>query len=145
MQHSTFNDLVNARQLKTCSVLLAKDKEYSSDTDRLHNFVVAGRYDGEGPGRALWGMWKKHIVSIQDCINRMEADPSFVPSKEWCDDKLGDNINYTHLLEGVIEDRRARTDKVVTDATGRLVKKAHAPAGCIREVCSIDSIQHHSV
>ncbi len=105
MNNETFNSIVQSR-LDACSkVLCRKAEEYASDSDRLHNFVVAGRMDNESPVRALWGMWKKHIVSIRDAIERMNSDPTYCPSPEWCAEKLGDNINYTLLLEGLIQDR----------------------------------------
>lgn len=105
MNNSTFNSIVRDRLAACESVLCHKAEEYASDSDRLHNFVVAAAIDSESPVRALWGMWKKHIVSIRDAVARMEADPTYVPSPEWCAEKLGDNINYTLLLEGLIQDR----------------------------------------
>ena len=103
-----FNLLVRSRQAKTNSTLVEKGVEYAMDGDRLHNFKTSGRFDNESPERALWGMWKKHITSIRDEVTKMERDRNYVPSRRWVDEKLGDNINYTHLLEGLIEERRNR-------------------------------------
>lgn len=106
MKAKRFDALVKNR-LQLCEeVLVNKDKEYSSATDRLHNFVSAGRMLDVDPVVALQGMMVKHLVSMLDMINQMGKDPSYVPPKELVHDKLGDVINYTLLLEGIIEDRR---------------------------------------
>lgn len=106
MKHDTFSILVEKR-LEACKkVLINKDKEYSSDEDRLHNFKQAGKARNKTDIEALDGMWMKHIVSIWDAIDKMSYDKSYTPSEEWVKEKLGDNINYTLLLEGLIEDRR---------------------------------------
>jgi hypothetical protein len=112
MNHDTFNKLVESR-LATCKeILIKKDKEYSSDTDRLHNFVVAGRMLGCTPIKALNGMMIKHSVSVSDIFTKMEADPLYRPSKDLIDDKITDVINYLLLAEGLMEDRRAKVIQV---------------------------------
>lgn len=106
MHPKRFDEVVDAR-LNDCKLILCnKEKEYSDGKDRLHNFKVSARIDDESPAKALWGMWKKHITSIKDIIDQMEANPEFIPSEAWVKDKCGDNINYTLLLEAVIEDKR---------------------------------------
>jgi len=53
--------------------------------------------DDETPERALWGMAKKHLVSVTDLIHgRAEVTP------ERIDEKIGDMINYLILLEGLL-------------------------------------------
>lgn len=107
MDHEVFNQLV-ARRLARCEgILLQKNKEYSSGEDRLHNFKKAGRLKNQDPIQALDGMWLKHRVSVDDIVERMIADPLYVPKEELLDDKLVDLVNYALLLEGLIEDRRA--------------------------------------
>lgn len=108
MDAKTFNLIVENRIHYCAACLGTKAKEYASDTDRLHNFKLAALMDGETPERALWGMWKKHIVSIIDLIQKLDADPEFVPTIGLTNEKLGDNINYTLLLEGLIEERRIK-------------------------------------
>ena len=107
MNHKTFTMLVKNRLDFCQKILSSKDKEYSSDTDRLHNFVVAGRVLGCTPIKALNGMKVKHSVSVGDIFDKMEADPLYCPSKQLVDDKITDVINYLLLAEGLIEDRRA--------------------------------------
>jgi len=117
MKHETFNKLVEERLEGCINTLGVKNKEYSSDTDRLHNFKKAGRMKGQDPIQALDGMWLKHRVSMDDIIERMIADPTYLPPKELIKEKLGDNLNYTLLLEGLIEDRRELLDDAVRALT----------------------------
>lgn len=49
---------------------------------------------------ALWGMWKKHIVSIIDMVQDIEN--GVIPSPDMVEEKLGDNINYTLLFEAML-------------------------------------------
>jgi len=108
MKTLKFDRLVETRIGKCKSVLLSKNKEYSSETDRLHNFVRAGAARGRDPVTALDGMMLKHLVSVWDMIDKMEFDSRYVPEKESIAEKIGDCINYLLLLEGLIEDRRSR-------------------------------------
>lgn len=118
MKHEAFNALVASATDHCKEVLCKKDKEYSSDEDRLHNFKVAGRMKGVDPIEALDGMWLKHRVSIQDMVDAMAANPNYIPDEELVLEKLGDNINYTLLLWALITERRLnRTAKVVTEPT----------------------------
>ena len=104
MDHEQFSQIAE-RRIESCrQVLVAKAKEYSRNGDRLHNFKRASAMDGTTPARSLWGMWKKHLVSIADMIDDLDAGK--VPSKEMVTEKLGDNINYSVLLEGLIEELR---------------------------------------
>ena len=113
MNNTTFNILVDKR-LKSCrDILIKKNDEYSSDTDRLHNFRKAAQIKGCTDIEALDGMWIKHMVSLRDMIDRMADDPEYVPSEDLVTEKLGDIINYTLLFEGLIEDRRENTSKTI--------------------------------
>lgn len=117
MKHKVFTEIVMARVAKCEMVLGSKDKEYSSGTDRLHNFKSAARARNQSVPKALDGMMMKHLCSMWDEIDKMEKDPRHVPSKEWVNEKLGDVINYTLLLEGVIEDRRDELNRgTIADA-----------------------------
>jgi len=106
MRHEDFNTIVNHRFEECAKVLIRKDKEYSSGTDRLHNFYRAAALMDCTPVEALLGMWAKHLVSIIDVVQRMTRERGYVPSQELVAEKFGDNINYTLLLEGLIEDAR---------------------------------------
>lgn len=102
MNAKNFDNLVEC-QLKRCSdVLTAKDKEYSSPEDRLHNFKRAAALQDISPREALRGMMVKHTVSIYD----MCKDNKYYPIEVW-DEKITDSINYLILLKGIIEDEES--------------------------------------
>lgn len=107
MNHEQFATLADNRLNHCRQVMVEKAKEYSRNGDRLHNFKRAADMDGTTPTRSLWGMWKKHLVSIADMID--DLDDGKVPSESMVAEKLGDNINYSILLEGLIEELRTAT------------------------------------
>ncbi len=117
MQTSVFNTVVKQRCEKIENVLARKAGEYASTDDRLHNFKAAARALGTTPEAALWGMYMKHFVSVQDAV----LDPEFKPTKEWIDEKLGDSVNYHILLEGVM------IEKLPAPATNTQAKKEEEP------------------
>ena len=100
MNNRTFQQILNNRIRETKDTLGTKQAEYTKAGDRLHNFKVAARYDNEDPERALWGILKKHLVSVQDLVN----DPSLV-TDHLITDKIGDSINYLILLEALFRER----------------------------------------
>ena len=102
-----FERLVISRLDSCRCVLLKKNEEYASETDRLHNFKVAGRARGVADTTALDGMLMKHLVSVWDAIDKMEEDREWVPTEAWIEEKVGDVINYMLLFEGCIEDRKS--------------------------------------
>lgn len=105
-----FNALMEAR-FETCKkVLSAKSDEYSTATDKLHNFKVAAKMQTITPESALRGMWTKHLVSMLDIIRVIEYH-GIIPTKELLNEKVTDVINYTVLLEALIEERRLQGAK----------------------------------
>ena len=101
MELIEFDELLAERLKKINETLATKSEEYSSKTDRLHNFKTAARIKGESVPEALYGMWMKHLVSVEDLIKgRLPNERRYV------DEKLGDAINYLILLEAVFEDIR---------------------------------------
>lgn len=106
MKPHDFDAIVNRRMQLICSILMSKAREYASDSDRLHNFKVAARLDNETPEKALWGMLKKHLVSVRDMVHQLDND-SIVDIGMW-DEKLGDFINYLILLEGLVNERKGK-------------------------------------
>ena len=97
---SQFDRILESRIEKIQSVLSFKAGEYATEINRYHNFDIAADYDAESPERALWGMLKKHIVSVQDMIK----NPNTV-TYTLIDEKIGDVINYFILLEGLFRRR----------------------------------------
>ena len=99
-----FNVILKDRQTKISRILASKQKEYAVGGDRLHNFKRAGILDAESPEKALWGMLKKHIISVRDMIEALERSRECPDYALW-DEKLGDFINYLILLEALIIER----------------------------------------
>lgn len=99
MTAKEFKRLVKARQKHTDITLLQKGEEYSRNGERLHNFYRAAAMNNQTPEQALWGMLSKHLVSLKDMVDRTEK--SIYPTEDQINEKLGDIINYLHLLEGL--------------------------------------------
>jgi len=120
MHPTQFSKIVENRLSSCHNVLAVKGAEYSRGNDRLHNFKSAANMDGTSPARSLWGMWKKHLVSIKDMIDDIDAGK--IPSQDMVREKLGDNINYTLLLEGLIEEERGQVEEIVAELHAHEVK-----------------------
>jgi hypothetical protein len=105
MNIEDFNKVVNERVQKMRKVLSIKAGEYSTATDRMHNFKVAAQLAKTPitPEQALWGMLRKHLVSVIDIIE--DTANGIFPSEEKRDEKIGDTINYMVLLEGILIER----------------------------------------
>lgn len=106
MKNEIFKPLVEARLEYIKNLLIIKGKEYSSETDKLHNFNEASRISGECREKALWGMAMKHLVSIQDIIFNMNEDSKYIPTITLTEEKISDMIAYLILLEASIVDKR---------------------------------------
>ena len=99
-----FDRVIEARLAKIKETLQQKASEYSSNEDRFHNFKVAGRRADTTPERALMGMMAKHEVSVQDLVKWVETGDAKL-SIDMVNEKIGDNINYLILLEGLLKER----------------------------------------
>lgn len=95
-----FENILVHRQRQTAATLILKAKEYATESDRLHNFHCAAAILGTRPEWALMGMLSKHLVSVIDMAR--SARPV---TQAMIDEKIGDTINYLHLLEAVLIDR----------------------------------------
>jgi len=78
----------------THKTLVEKAKEYALTEDRLRNFK---RDPGERPEDEWWGMAKKHFYSVMDL-----KDGLLPATQRNIDEKIGDLINYLHLLEAIL-------------------------------------------
>jgi hypothetical protein len=110
MNAKDFDEIVGARLNWCMKTLCAKGDEYAREGDRLWNFKVAGRKLNCHPAEALAGMMVKHTVSVDDIIDVLAR--GIVPPKELVAEKIGDSINYLLLLEGLIEEERAKREEV---------------------------------
>ncbi len=92
-----FDKIVENRCRKIKEILQHKAGEYAKDKNRFHNFDLAATMAGTTPEKALKGMMLKHEVSVQDLINNPDK-----ATEALIDEKIGDNINYLILLEGLL-------------------------------------------
>ena len=95
---TVFNELIN----KCDAILNVKSAEYSTDSDKLHNFYTAAALTGENPVKALGGMMLKHTVSVYDMMRDTDNGKRFDLAK-W-EEKIIDSINYLILLRAVLVD-----------------------------------------
>lgn len=123
-----FQEIVKRRLDAVLETERTKGAEYSRNGDRYHNFKTAAALDGETPERALWGMWKKHLVSIRDMIEDLEKHGK-VPSRAQLKEKLGDNIVYSLLLEGIVEERRENEDEARAVSLAQMLKRGAGSQG----------------
>ena len=96
MTPQDFQKLLQTRMDKTANILSSKSAEYAFDNDKLFNFKAAARIDNITSEQALWGMFLKHLVSVQDLVKGRKK-----PSVSLIDEKIGDAINYLCLLEAI--------------------------------------------
>jgi len=104
MKVSEFTKLMEERFHYCTNILVGcKDKEYSRNGEKLHNFKRAGELLGVTPEEALLGMWSKQLVSLMDIAR--DVKEGRLPSRELLTEKVGDVINYAVLLEALITER----------------------------------------
>ena len=104
MTPEKFNEIFAARVKHITELAGTKGIEYSRQGDRLWNFRAAATMSGNTDFESLWGMWVKHIVSIKDMVD--DAAAGNLPSRKTIDEKISDNMIYSILFEGLIEDAR---------------------------------------
>lgn len=97
-----FNEIFDETMAKCSELLGIKANDYAEGDDRLHNFMIAGDLADCSPIKAVQGMMLKHVVSVNDYINRYE-DGADISMEQW-DEKILDNINYLILLRAAVID-----------------------------------------
>lgn len=115
MNADNFEQLVKARQDQCDKTLNAKGEEYSRGGERLHNFYSAAAMNQTTPEQALWGMMSKHTVSVADMV--ADTANGKCPTIDQVSEKLGDLINYVHLLEELFQDRREGQSSLLNTET----------------------------
>ena len=83
--------------------LWIKGEEYSTSTDKFHNFNEGAIRLKCTPERCLEAYNTKHLVSYSDILDGL--DKGIVPSDEYIDEKLGDIINYFILQKIQLKQR----------------------------------------
>ena len=114
MTPEQFEKVVLNRCEKIQSVMASKNKEYATDSNKLHNFDKAARISGQTREKALWGMALKHYVSIDDLIENVGKGK--LPSTDLLSEKIGDMVNYLILLEASVMQRIAEEREKIIEA-----------------------------
>jgi len=115
MKPKKFNKLLDASIERIRDTLAAKSSEYARDSDKLYNFKRTGERRRKTPEEALMGMAEKHYTTIEDIVEKIEAEnqkrglhfiarPPFL-TRKILDEKITDGINYLILLEALIKER----------------------------------------
>jgi len=114
MTQQEFDQVLDSRIAAMRQVLAGKAEEYASGEDRLHNFKVAAKLaaNPESPEQALWGMLRKHLVSVIDIIDG--TGRGGYSSRAKIDEKIGDAINYLVLLEALLIERETSLKVSIT-------------------------------
>lgn len=119
MDKVIFEEIVQEYQNLITDTLHSKGKEYSGvGNDRLHNFRLAADLDPmvKTMSGALWGMLRKHLVSIIDVVKAIEegedrhkyVDMSEEHFVKFLKEKHGDVICYLILLHACLIEERNR-------------------------------------
>ena len=113
-----FQEIV-ASMLNHCNnTLVVKAKEYSRNNDSLHNFNqgVKSSTTGESREEIIWGMARKHWLSIIDIREDVKKDK--LPAQELLSEKFGDMINYLLIEYASI------TEKIEENSNIELLKES---------------------
>lgn len=118
MNQEQFDMILQRRLDKTLETAGSKGKEYSGSggDNRLHNFQQAARMSSrsdETQGEALWGMFRKHLVSLMDMIEDSKHGKIIPQAK--IDEKCGDVVVYTCLLEAVFAEENEKLNGIPID------------------------------
>ena len=100
-----FEQIIDERCNKIKEVLAKKGTEYTpAGNNRFHSFIKAANKQGITPEKALMGMKAKHTVCIDDLVDLSAHSPGKLDI-DVIDEKIGDEINYLILLEGLLKTR----------------------------------------
>lgn len=102
MKKREFEKVFNSTIESCTDTLISRESNYSSNKDRLHNFVSAARLNDQTAEQALWGMVSKHIIALKDGLKR--PDIQNVDSSNW-DEWTKDIINYMILLRAILTEK----------------------------------------
>lgn len=97
MDFKTFDQLLQERQNKTVKTLILKAKEYAGNDERLNSFKIIARAEGKPVMQVIWDEYMKHWYSVRELVHHPETITTAM-----IDEKIGDAINYHHLLEAAM-------------------------------------------
>jgi hypothetical protein len=103
MIHSEFHIILAAIVKEIYQRLDAKNKEYASNDDKLHNFKRAALIDGITSIEALRGMELKHLTSLRDMLDGLKEGKTYPLIVWW--EKTIDEINYLILLYALLVEK----------------------------------------
>lgn len=105
MTGNEFEAIVESTVHGCVNTLVIKGREYRRNDNPLHNFDVGTQQSTTNETReeVIWGMARKHWISIQDIRNDIKQGQ--LPSIELLDEKFGDMINYLIIEKASIMDR----------------------------------------
>ena len=102
MNQGQFQTVIG-QMVSVCTKTLAhKNAEYNQGEDRLASFKDAAAIDDESPAKALWGMYKKHLISVRDIVADTNAGRR--NRREVVQEKIKDSIVYHLLLWALLEE-----------------------------------------
>ena len=108
MNNDKFNALLD-EQLERCrNLLIKKNEEYATNTDRLSNFRQPSSLMRMHPAEVAFCYDAKHIASIQKIVH--ELSEGKVPSKEMWQEKITDYLNYGFLMNACVMEAIAKSE-----------------------------------
>lgn len=110
MNVKDFNEVIHRRLDLVEDTLSKKGLEYSTETDKMHNFNQGAAFTGKIREEVLLGFALKHWISIMDIIENLKQNK--LPTRELLDEKIGDWVNYMCLLEVSIVDKINNYEKL---------------------------------
>lgn len=102
MKKLEFEKVFNSTIESCTATLIDREKSYSSNKDRLHNFNSAAKMNDETSEQALWGMVSKQIIALKDALKKQDIQN--VESDKW-DEWTKDIINYMILLRAILTEK----------------------------------------
>lgn len=102
MTNEEFSTFVDDELSIIMGTIFKKGEEYSKHKNRFSNFYAMADFQDIKPEEAWRGVWSKHAVSISDYVFRSVHGERF-SKKQWRE-KLHDNIIYSLLMLGLLED-----------------------------------------
>lgn len=110
MKQEDFTKIVENQFDKCREILIVKAAEYDRNDNRFHNFEIgaASSTIGETREEVIWGMARKHFISIQDI--RTDLRRNILASREKIEEKYTDFINYILLEKASLLDRHIQND-----------------------------------
>ena len=111
IKHITFSEVER--------LLERKGDEYSTQENRLENFLLAARSENITPEQALWNFMLKHVLSLKKFINEVDEGKRQDPMT-WVE-KTNDITTYLVLLRAMVY-KRSEIEQAVAMAAAARVK-----------------------